>query len=148
MEPPNEEFIVMNEEAIKYLGLIMENTSINKSYATKLKTNWENLNIIEIDALYDDVINNALLMRTMQKHLANGLPKTVEKSNYSPPYTSDHNLYFNGSTDIKLNELLKRLNISLSHDDFVKLAKRRNALYQSVRNTKKTAIDDMEFIGQ
>jgi hypothetical protein len=148
MEPPNEEFIVMNEEAIKYLSLIMENTSINKSYATKLKTNWENSNIIEIDALYDDVINNALLMRTMQTHLANGLPKTVEKSNYSPPYTSDHNLYFNGSTDIKLNELLKRLNISLSHDDFVKLAKRRNALYQSVRNTKKTAIDDMEFIGQ
>ena len=147
MEPINEEYIPMNEEAINCLGLIMENTSINKSYSVKLKTNWENSNIIEVDALYDDVINNALLMRTMQKHLANGLPKTIEKSNYGPPHTSDHNLYFNGSTDIKLNELLKRINISLSHDSFVKLAKRRNALYQSVRNTRKTTIDDMEFIG-
>ena len=125
-----DEYIKFDKEAISLCATIMCNSSKNKLLSVKLKLNWEKNSIIEVDAIYDEVAQNKLLMKTLLKYMGQGLPDTIEKSNYGMGYLSDHNLYFNGSTDIKLNNLIAPLN--LPHATVVELQKKEiNSLFLS-----------------
>ena len=137
-EEMKEQFVKMNKDAVNMLGSIMRSTSTNKALSMRLKKNWEDNGIIEIDAQYEEVEANKLLMKTMLKHLANGLPTKLDKSNFGLGYVTDHGLYFNGATDKLLSEYLHRNLIALDHDEFIKLSKSRNKLFTMVRSTRRS----------
>ena len=145
LEEFTDQFIKLDKHAIDMLAKLSKNASLNKSLATKLKKNFESNGIIEADATYEEVSKDVKLMKTLLKYLGQGLPDTNEKSNYGLGYLTDHNLYFNGSTDKKLDNLIAYLH--LPHDTVVKLQKKRTALFTFVRKTRNDLLDNMELIG-
>jgi hypothetical protein len=141
-----DEFIKFDKEAINLCETIMRNSSKNKGLSVRLKLNWEKNSIIEVDAMYDEVVQNKVLMKTLLKYMGQGLPDTTESSNYGMGYLSDHSLYFNGSTDTKLNNLIAHLN--LPHTTVVELQRKRNKLSLFVRTTRNNVLDNMELTGK
>eukprot|EP01041_Mallomonas_annulata_P015705 gene15705-33176_t len=139
------EYTKFDKEAIKLCSSIMSNASKNKVYAIALRQNWERNGIIECDATYEEVSTKTILMKTLLKYLGQGLSDDVTKSNYGLSILSDHNLYFNCSTDSKLNVQISHLN--LDHATVIKLQKKRNCLFAFVRNTRNSILDNMELIG-
>ena len=149
MEQPDdiEEFVGMTQVAIDGLHSYMHNLSDNKQHAKKVKKEWMTSRIINSDSMFTEVAENSLLMKTVGRHLANGLPQQIEKSNFGLGMLTDHDLYFNGSTDKKLRVLLQSKNLNLTMPQFFNLAKLRDDLFKHVKNAKFLLLHDMELPG-
>jgi len=64
-----------NEEAAVICKQIMRNELRNKDLAVQLKENWIVSNIIQVDATYNEVASDSVLMKTLLWHLGSGLSR-------------------------------------------------------------------------
>lgn len=140
--------VIMDNNAVSLIHSLIRNALTNKALALQLKKNWEDSDFIAENEFFENVYSNKPLMRTMIKHLANGLSESMEQSLYGLGILTDHELYFQGKTDAMLTQLLTSKNILLSHEKFVALSKKRTLLYKFVKDTKDQAVINMEFIGK
>jgi hypothetical protein len=148
MTEPDADEVNMNGDAIHLLHSIMENALINKEFALVLKKNWETSNLISEEDFFENVYGNKPLMKTMTKHLANALSDDATRSHFGLELVSDHELYFQGKTDKMLNQLLSSKGISLMHNKFIELRKKRTLLYKFVKDTRDQTLINMDFIGR
>ena len=149
MEQPDnvEEYVGMTQVAIDGMHSYMSNLADNRQHAKKVKKEWLTSHIINSDTMFTDVAENYLLMKTIGRHLANGLPQQIERSSFVLGLLSDHDLYFNGSTDKKMRVLLQSKNLNPTMPQFFNLAKLRDDLFKHVKNAKFLLLHDMEFPG-
>ena len=145
LEEHTNEFVCFDKEAIDICAEICKFASINKGLAIKLKTNWEKNGIIDVDAQFEEVQRNSKLMKTFLKNVAQGLPDTIDKSNFGLSILSDFQMYHNGGTDARLNALVAPLN--LLNATVVNLQKKRTALFTFVRKIRNDVLDNMELVG-
>jgi len=136
-----------NEEAAVICKQIMRNELRNKDLAIQLKENWIVSNIIQVDATYNEVASDSVLMKTLLWHLGSGLSQDPKESRYGNKIISDFDLYFNCTTDKLLNEMLSKLNISVTYEEGLELKRKRNNLAEFVRRTKNIVIENMDLIG-
>ena len=108
----------------------------NKDLAIELKEFWIAAKIIPVDATYSEVANDSVLVKTLLWHLASGLSQDPKESRYGNQIISYSDLYFNRTTDKQLNDMINKLNNSLTYEDGVDLKRKRNNFVEFVRSTK------------
>ena len=108
----------------------------NKDLAIELKEFWIAANIIPVDATCSEVANDSVLVKTLLWHLASGLSQDPKESRYGNQIISYSDLYFNRTTDKQLNDMINKLNNSLTYEDGVDLKRKRNNFVEFVRSTK------------
>ena len=114
-----------NGEAVVICKEIMSNELKNKDLAIELKEFWIASNIIPVDATYSEVANDSVLVKTLLWHLASGLSQDPKESRYGNQIISYSDLYFNRTTDKQLNDIINKLNNSLTCEDGVQLKKEK-----------------------
>jgi len=125
-----------NGEAVVICKEIMSNELKNKDLAMELKEFWIAAKIIPVDATYSEVANDSVSVKTLLWHLASGLSQDPKESRYGNQIISYSDLYFNRTTDKQLNDMINKLNNSLTYEDGVDLKRKRNNFVEFVRSTK------------
>ena len=112
-------------EAVVICKEIMSNELKNKDLAMELKEFWIAAKIIPVDATYSEVANDSVSVKTLLWHLASGLSQDPKESRYGNQIMSYSDLYFNRTTDKQLNDMINKLNKSLTYEERVHLKKEK-----------------------
>ena len=138
--------LVFTEKITKTVTDVMKSTTRNKARARSLKELFEDSGIISVDSTFEEVNGNAPLQRLIRSTLGMGLSKVMEGSVFSN-VVPDFDLFFNCSTDAKLNQFLSSKAIVITYPEMVILQGQAKKLSALVSRTRKNLLEDMELSG-
>jgi hypothetical protein len=113
---------------------------LTKIESCEVRDNFMKKGIIHDLELYDNLINNKLLMKVFDNRLSVKLSHKINTSTYGMGLISDFDLYWNPT---HFNSLIP----NLLQSQYISLMRKRNNLKQLIKRIRIDMIKKMDFVG-
>ena len=142
----NTDVVALSPVAILLLSEIGKSGVRGAALSKELLNELISCGVVEDTITYDQFKKNIPLNRAMTMYIAMSLSDNItESSMYGLGLVSHFDLYFNMSTDKKLNLWIRDSGIDPSRAD--ELKQKRQALYAVISRAKQNTIDNFELMG-